>query len=52
VYFVGAFLLSSGLLVMALAAARSPSIITARRLFLTTLIYLPVLLGLMVVDRF
>jgi protoheme IX farnesyltransferase len=51
-YFVGALLLSSGLLVMAIAAARSPSIITARRLFLATLVYLPVLLGLMVVDRF
>ena len=50
-YFVGALLLSSGLLAMAVAAARAPSIGTARRLFLSTLVYLPVLLGLMVVDR-
>jgi heme o synthase len=50
-YFVGAFVLSTALFVMAVAAARSPGIATARRLFLATLVYLPALLGLMVVDR-
>jgi len=50
-YFVGALVLSTALFVIALAAARSPGIGTARRLFFSTLVYLPALLALMVVDR-
>jgi heme o synthase len=50
-YFATAFVLSAGLVVLAALAARAPSTITARRLFLATLVYLPVLLGMLVADR-
>jgi len=51
VYFVSAVLLSSMLIGLAVAAARRPSAASARRLFLATLVYLPVLLVVLVADR-
>ena len=50
-YFVAAVLLSGMLVVLSVAAARSPSPKTARRLFLSTLVYLPLLLGVLVANR-
>jgi protoheme IX farnesyltransferase len=50
-YFATAALLSLSLLVLSIAAARSPSPRAARRLFLATLAYLPVLLGVLVANR-
>ncbi len=50
-YFVGAIGLSSWLIWVALAAARDHSPAKARRLFITTVLYLPALLGLMVLDK-
>jgi protoheme IX farnesyltransferase len=50
-YFVGAVLLSGTLLAFSIAAARTPSPKSARRLFLSTLVYLPVLLGVLVANR-
>lgn len=50
-YFFGALLLSAGFLFAALAAARLPSASRARRLFLASLVYLPALLTLMLLDR-
>jgi protoheme IX farnesyltransferase len=50
-YFIVAVLLSGMLLVLSIAAARSPSPQSARRLFLSTLVYLPVLLGVLVANR-
>lgn len=47
-YFVIALALSSGLLALALGAARAPSRPRARRVFLATLAYLPLLLGVLV----
>jgi protoheme IX farnesyltransferase len=47
-YFVLALLLSGSLIALALAGARAPSPIRARRLFLATLAYLPLLLGALV----
>ena len=51
VYFLVAVLLSGMLLVLSIAAARAPSPKSARRLFLSTLVYLPVLLGVLVANR-
>ena len=51
VYFIVAVLLSGMLLVLSIAAAREPSPKSARRLFLSTLVYLPVLLGALVANR-
>lgn len=50
-YFVVAGLLSTTLLVLSILAARAPSPKSARRLFLFTLAYLPVLLGILVANR-
>jgi protoheme IX farnesyltransferase len=50
-YFFGALLLSAGFLHAALEAAREPSMARARRLFLTSLVYLPAILTLMLLDR-
>jgi heme o synthase len=51
VYFGGALLLSAGLFALAVVAARHPSTVTARRLFLATLVYLPAILSLMAANR-
>ena len=50
-YFATAVLLSAMLLVLSIAAARAPSPGSARRLFLSSLVYLPVLLAALVADR-
>lgn len=50
-YFVVAALVSAALLGVAIAAARRPSPRSARRLFLTTLAYLPTLLAALVAYR-
>ncbi|MBI4502201.1 MAG: protoheme IX farnesyltransferase [Gemmatimonadetes bacterium] len=50
-YFFGAVLLSSWLLRVGIRAARERSNAVARRLFLTSVWYLPVLLGLMVANK-
>jgi protoheme IX farnesyltransferase len=50
-YFVIAVLVSGMLLVLSIVAARSPSLKSARRLFLSTLVYLPVLLAALVANR-
>ena len=50
-YFVGAALLSGGYLWASVRAARSTSHDAARRLFHASLIYLPSVLALMIVDR-
>jgi protoheme IX farnesyltransferase len=50
-YFVGAALLSGGYLWASVRAAQSTSHGAARRLFAASLIYLPSVLALMVVDR-
>ncbi|OYW04867.1 MAG: protoheme IX farnesyltransferase [Acidobacteria bacterium 37-71-11] len=47
----GSLVLTGGLVALALALAAKKSDAVARRLFLATLIYLPLLLGLMVADR-
>ncbi len=51
IYFIGALTLGLGLLALALAVAISRTGKHARRLFLASVIYLPVLLVLMVVDK-
>lgn len=51
IYAGGAVALSAGLLVMAILFARDRSNVTARRLFLASVIYLPLLLGLMILDK-
>jgi protoheme IX farnesyltransferase len=51
VFAAGSLALGSGLLVMALRLAALRTEPVARRLFLATLAYLPLLLGLMVADR-
>ena len=50
-YFLGAALLSGGYFWASVTAARSPSRDAARRLFATSLIYLPGVLALMILDR-
>jgi heme o synthase len=50
-YFVGALLLSAGFLHAALEAAHEPTTQRARRLFLASLVYLPAILTLMLLDR-
>lgn len=50
-YFLVALALSAALLALSIAAARHPSAKSARRLFLATLVYLPVLLGALVANR-
>jgi protoheme IX farnesyltransferase len=51
IYGVGATALGVGLLVMAVRFLRRPDAATARALFFATLIYLPVLLTLMIIDK-
>lgn len=51
VYFFGALLLSLGLLGVAVQTALSDTARAARRLLLASVIYLPLLLGLMALDR-
>ncbi|HEY1171160.1 MAG TPA: heme o synthase [Verrucomicrobiae bacterium] len=50
-YFFGAFVLSLGFLYFAIRFARDLSTANARKLFLASIIYLPLLLGLMVFDK-
>ena len=50
-YMWGALVLGVGFLGCAIAFAWSRSILSARRLFLVSVLYLPLLLGLMVFDR-
>jgi protoheme IX farnesyltransferase len=51
VYFVGALLLSLALLGFALHTALRDTVTAARRLLLASVVYLPLLLGLMAFDR-
>ena len=51
VYFVVALLLGLGFLWSALALARTGSATDARRLMFASLVYLPVLLGTMALDK-
>ena len=51
VYFFGALVLGAGFLACGLAQALSPSLPAARRLLLASVLYLPLLLGLMALDR-
>ena len=50
-YFVGAFLLTLVFIGCAFSFARNPSDPSARRLFFYSILYLPLLLGLMVFDK-
>ncbi len=50
-YFYGALTLSVGLLAIAMHAALRPSLHAARRLFLASVLYLPLLLGWLVTSR-
>ncbi len=50
-YALGSLLLGSALLALGGSLARSRSLPAARRVFFATLVYLPLLLGLMVADR-
>lgn len=51
VYFFGALLLGLGFLVCGMSQAVSRSVSTARRLVFASVLYLPLLLGLMVLDK-
>ena len=51
VYAIGSLLLGLGLLALGLELYRRRSNVCARRLFLASIVYLPVLLGVMVADR-
>ncbi len=51
VYFFGALLLGAGFLACGLAQALAPSDASARRVLLASVLYLPLLLGLMALDR-
>jgi len=50
-YSLGGTMLTLGLVALAIVAARAPTARNARRLFHATLVYLPALLTLMIVDR-
>jgi protoheme IX farnesyltransferase len=50
-YLVGAVLLGGGFLAFAIQFARTLSPTAARRLFFASIVYLPVLLGLLVLDK-
>jgi heme o synthase len=50
-YFITAAVSSVGLLALSILAARRPSPAAARRLFLSTLLYLPTVLAALVADR-
>jgi len=51
IYFVGALALGSGFLACGMAQAVAPSVGAARRLLLASLVYLPMLLALMALDK-
>jgi protoheme IX farnesyltransferase len=51
VYLAGALVLGGLFMVYAVGFARELSLTTARRLFYFSIIYLPLLLGLVVVDK-
>ena len=51
-YLVGALVAGAGFLAASFAFGMAPEARTARRLLLVSVLYLPVVLGLMVVDRF
>jgi protoheme IX farnesyltransferase len=51
VYAGGALALGAGLVVLCVQLERRPSVSAARRVFVASIIYLPLLLGLMVMDR-
>lgn len=51
VYAVGALLLGVGMLAVAVHFARTHSLLDARRLLKASVIYLPLLVGLMILDR-
>ena len=51
VYFVGAVLLSVGFFIFAFRFSRVVSTERARQLFIASIVYLPVLLGLLVLDK-
>lgn len=51
VYFVGALVLSGWLIAATLAVALDHSPKKARKLFLATIVYLPLILALMVLDK-
>lgn len=51
IYFFGAFFLGLAFLYFSIRFARELSVTSARKLFLASIIYLPVLLGLMVFDK-
>jgi protoheme IX farnesyltransferase len=50
-YFFGAGLISLAFLGAAVLMARKPTPASARRLFLASLVYIPALIGLMILDR-
>ncbi len=50
-YAIGAFILGTLFIIQAVAFARQPSIPRARALFFTSIIYLPLLLGLLVATK-
>jgi len=50
-YFFGALMLGLGFLYFAIRFARDLSVANARKLFLASIVYLPLLLGLMVFDK-
>jgi protoheme IX farnesyltransferase len=50
-YFFGALLIGVVFLVAAFAFARQLNVLRARQLFFASIIYLPLLLGLMVFDK-
>lgn len=51
IYFITAFLFGAGFLSFGVLLALSPSAAAARRLVLASLVYLPLLLGVMALDR-
>ena len=51
VYFSGAFLLGVAFLVFAIQFSRHLTAERARALFIASIVYLPVLLGLLVLDK-
>ncbi|MBI4638233.1 MAG: protoheme IX farnesyltransferase [Candidatus Rokubacteria bacterium] len=51
VYFLGALVLGTTLLVLGALAALAPSSVSARRVLLASLLYLPVLLALLALDK-
>jgi protoheme IX farnesyltransferase len=52
IYFAGAILLGAVFLFMAIRLSRTRTNVSARNLLLTSVIYLPLLMGLMVIEKF